>query len=827
MTTRQLSSLLILLALWGSIEAPLAHAQATRPASDVSILPGDFTLAGPSARQALVVERMSDSKPAGEITDGVTIRSGDDSIARIEAGVALPVADGSTTITARAGDLSAAVKVIVRDVQKNDAPSFRNNVQPILAAAGCSSGACHGAAAGKNGFKLSLRGFDDEGDWRAITRHAMGRRILPADPAHSLLLLKPTGAVAHKGGIRLKVGSPEYQTVADWIASGAPGPSDADPRIERIEVLPPQATVRPGDAQQMLVLAHFSDGSTQDVTRWAKYTAADATVCSVEEGGKVKITGHGEGPVTAWYMSRIATATITSPFEGDAGGAFAAAGRRNFIDDLVLEKLKSLNLPPSPPAGDSEFLRRACIDTIGTLPTADETRAFLADTSADKRDKLIERLLARPEFVDYWAYKWSDLLLVSSRKLSKPGMWAYYNWVRQQVEDNVPWDQLARRIVTATGDTLENGAGNFFLLHDDPTKMSETASVAFLGMSINCAKCHNHPMEKWTNNQYYGMANLFARVRTKNGAGSTMGDGNFVVFSATEGDLVQPLTGRPQAPRPLDGNASPIDDPADRRLAFADWLVAPDNPYFSRAITNRVWANFMGVGLVESVDDMRKTNPASNEMLLSALSGYLADQHFDLKALMRLILQSATYQRSSQPLPDSAGLAGNAADRRFYSRYYPRRLMAEVMLDATSQVTAEPTMFPGYSPGTRAIQLPDSNIDSYFLKSFGRPDRTNTCECERSAMPSMAQVLNISNGDTINQKLQAKGNRIDQLLKADTPDEKIIEELYLSALSRYPTDTETGQLRAALSGAGADTKREVIEDLYWGVLSSKQFLFDH
>jgi hypothetical protein len=823
---RQIIFVICSMIVSGIITATLAHAQ-TQPSPAIAILPGDFTLTGPAARQALVVERIRDGKDAGERTDGVTFASGDDSIVKIDAGVALPVSDGSTTVTARAGDRSATVKVTVRGAKTDVAPSFRNNVQPILAAAGCSSGACHGAAAGKNGFKLSLRGYDDDGDWRAITRAAMGRRIQPADPAHSLLLLKPSGAVSHKGGVRLPVGSPEYQTIANWIASGAPGPADADPRIERIEILPPQVTVRPGDVQQVLVLAHFSDGSTQDVTRWAKYTAGDSTVCSVQDGGKVSVIGHGEGPVTAWYMSRIATATVTAPFEGDAGGAFAAAGQRNFIDRLVLEKLHSLNLPPSPPADDAEFLRRAYIDTIGVLPTADEARAFLADTSPDKRDKLVEQLLNRPEFVDYWSYKWSDLLLVSSRKLSKPGMWAYYNWVRQQVADNVHWDEMARRVVTATGNTLENGAGNFFLLHDDPTKMSETASVAFLGMSINCAKCHNHPMEKWTNDQYYGMANLFARVRTKNGPGSVTGDGNFVVFSATEGDLVQPLTGKPQAPRPLDGKALPIDDPADRRLAFADWLVSPDNPYFSRAITNRVWANFMGVGLVESVDDMRKTNPASNEALLSALSDYLAAQHFDLKALMRVILDSETYRRSSEPLPESAGNAGNAADRRFYSHYYPRRLMAEVMLDAASQVTAEPTSFPGYAPVTRAVQLPDSNVDSYFLKSFGRPERTNTCECERSAMPSMAQVLHISNGDTINQKLQAKGNRIDQLLAAKTPDEKIVEEVYLSALSRYPTDAETKQLVAALAGAGAEHKRELIEDLYWGVLSSKQFLFDH
>jgi hypothetical protein len=420
--------------------------------------------------------------------------------------------------------------------------------------------------------------------------------------------------------------------------------------------------------------------------------------------------------------------------------------------------------------------------------------------------------------VDYWSYKWSDLLLVSSRKLKPAGMWSYYNWVREQVAQNTPWDEFARKVVTATGSTLENGAANFYLLHDDPTTMSETASVAFLGMSINCAKCHNHPMEKWTNDQYYGMANLFARVRTKNAPG----DGNFVVFSAAEGDLVQPLTGRPQAPTPLDGKAAPIEKPGERRGHVADWLVSRENPYFSRAITNRVWANFMGVGLVEAVDDMRKTNPASNEKLLDALANHLADQKFDLKALMREILRSETYQRSSEALP------GNKADRRFYSRYYPKRLMAEVLLDALSQATGAPTQFKDYGPGTRAIQLPDSNVESYFLKAFGRPDRVITCECERTLMPSMAQSLHISNGDTINEKLRAKGNRVEKLLNEKAPDGKIVEEAYLAALSRFPTDEEKKQLVTAFSEANDPAaKREVVEDLFWSVLSTNAFLFNH
>lgn len=695
--------------------------------------------------------------------------------------------------------------------------SFRNEVQPVLTRAGCNSGGCHGAAAGKNGFKLSLRGYDDEGDYRAITRHAIGRRILPEDPANSLFLLKPTGVVPHKGGVRIQVGSPEYKVLADWIAMGTPGPRSDDPRIERIEIQPKQAILKPGAEQRMKVLAHFNDGSVQDVTRWAKYTANDTSVATVDDDGKVKIVGRGEGPVTVWYLSRIATATMSVPYDNPVSPQmFSKLPRRNFIDDLVLAKLADLHLPPSGRSTDEEFIRRAFLDTIGVLPTADETRAFLSDTSPTKRDALIDALLNRPEFTDYWSYKWSDLLLVNSQKLKPPAMWSYYNWIRRQVAGNTPWDQFARQIVTSTGGTLENGAANFYVLHDDPTKMSETVSVAFLGMSINCAKCHNHPMEKWTNGQYFAMANLYARVRVKNGPG----EGNFVVFAATEGDLVQPLTGKPQPPTPLDGKPIPIDSVADRRAALADWLVSPDNPYFTRAIVNRVWANFMGVGLVESVDDMRKTNPPSNEALLSALAEALTKDRYDLKSLMRLILQSETYQRSSLALPE------NVADRRFYSHYYPRRLMAEVTLDALSQVTGAPSPFKDYPPGTRALQLPDSNVDSYFLRSFGRPDRISTCECERTSLPSMAQALHLANGDTVNMKLAAKGNRIDQLLGEKMPDEKIVEEAYLSALSRYPTVEEKKSILATLSDATAN-KREAIEDLYWSILSSKGFLFNH
>jgi hypothetical protein len=711
-----------------------------------------------------------------------------------------------------------------------DAPSFRNQIQPILARYGCSSGACHGAAAGQGGLKLSLRGYDDEGDYLTITRSAKGRRVCLEDPVRSLFLLKPAKLVAHKGGERFKSDSPEFQILADWIASGAPGPKADDPRIQRIEIAPPHATLKSNQTEQIKVTAFFSDGHQEDVTRWAKYTAGNTSVATVDDFGLAKVTGHGEGAVTAWYLSKLAIATLTVPYEeAPLAQAFDNFQPRNFIDQRVLEKLRELNLPPSARCTDAEFIRRACLDTLGVLPTAAETRAFLADAKPGKRDRLIESLLQRPEFVDYWSYKWSDLFLVNSDKLPVQPMWSYYQWIRRNVELNTPWDAMVRDLLTATGSTLENGAGNFFTLHDEPTKLAETVSTAFLGMSIQCAKCHNHPMEKWTNDQYFAFTNLFSRVRSKNGAVAD----ERVIFAATEGDIVQPLTGKAQPPTPLDGKPIPLTTSEDRRITLANWLTSPENPYFSRSITNRVWKNFLAVGLVEAVDDLRMTNPASNEKLLSEAAAFLAKNHFDLKALMRAILQSETYQRSSITLPQNKG------DTRFYASYYPRRLIAEVALDAVSAVTAVPTSFnmdkrnankgvgASYPMGYRALQLPDTHTTSYFLNAFGRPDRVQTCDCERTSEPSMAQALHIANGDTLNQKLAAKDNRLDALLASGKPDAQIIEEVYLSALSRAPTPKEKNGVLAVLADAKGDEKRKALEDVFWGLMSSREFLFNH
>lgn len=800
-------------------------------AADLVLLPEAVTLTGREAYHRLLAVEHEGGQIAGDAQD-VTFSVSDETVAKVENGIVRPVGDGTTTVTATTADgRTASVTTIVEKFADPFTWSFRNHVEPVLAKAGCNGGACHGALAGQNGFKLSLRGYDPAYDHSAITRHAGGRRITPAEPARSLLLIKPTGAVPHKGGVKIEPGSEDYRVLAEWIAAGQPEPRDNDPRLDRLEILPATVILAPGKTQQFVVRGHFTDGRVEDVTRWAKFTATDSTVAKVDDVGKATAAGHGEAYVNAWYLARNVVATVRSPYENSVPDAvFANAPRSNFIDEHVLAKLRTLRIPPSPPASDAEFLRRVYLDTIGLPPTPEEVRAFLADADPLRRDRVIDSLLARPEFVDYWSYRWSDLFLVNSEKLStkktkdvKGQVEAYYAWIRDQVAKNTPWDQVARQILTATGSSVENGAANFYVLHQDPQEMSETVSMSFLGMSIQCARCHDHPLEKWTNDQYYGMANLFARVRAKGN------DDERVIFVADRGDLVQPRTGKPQPPRPLDADPIPAEDPSDRREYLADWLTSPENPYFAKAIINRVWANFLGVGIVEAVDDLRLTNPPSNAALFTALEQDFIAGGYDIQRLMRLILTSQTYQRSSVPLH------ANEAETRFYSHYYPRRLKAEVLLDALSQATAAPTKFADRPLGTRALQLPDVKVESYFLDAFGRPNRLQTCECERTDMPSMKQVLHLMNGETINEKLsrvpdEKQGwtdNRIGRALAAGQPDGQIVEDAYLATVGRYPTEEEQARLLAALAEVPADARRVAVEDLYWGLLTSKEFLFQH
>ncbi len=798
------------------------------------LLPGKIQLSGKEARHRLSFQKITDGNITGTVTKVFRLTSSNPSVVTIKGQTLIPVSNGQSVITATAGTLQSKSTVIVTDFDKPHLWNFRNDVQPILTKAGCNSGACHGALAGKGGFRLSLKAYDVQGDFHTIVKQSRGRRIELSDPARSLFLIKPTGAVPHKGGVRFETDSTEYRILSGWIAQGASPPSEKDPVIERLEVLPSRSILAKGQTQQLLVQAHYSNQTVRDVTQWTTFSSVDETVAQVNKQGSVTVTGFGEGAIVCIFSSKIAISKITSPYpQRVAPAVYAQSPQNNFIDQLVIKQLKRLNLPPSPQSNDAEFIRRIYIDTIGTLPTPEETNAFLADRNSDKRNKLIEQILDRPEFIDYWTYKWSDLLLVNGALIRPQAVKKYHEWIRGHVKKNTPWDQLVRELITAQGSSIENGATNFYAIHQDPESMTENVSQAFLGLSIECAKCHNHPLEKWTNDQYYAMANFFSRVRAKGWGGSkSSGDGIRTLFVATEGDLVQPLTGKPQPPTPLDGEPIDINAPEDRRIDLANWLTSKENHFFSRSITNRVWANFFGVGLVESVDDMRESNPASNEELLVAASKHLVKNKFNLKSLMKVILQSAAYQRSSQPLPE------NKDEQRFYSRYYPRRMMAEVLLDSISQVTEVPdefTMYYAPNPqktdfypkGTKAIQLYDSSVISYFLKTFGRNERMITCECERTEEPTMVQVLHISNGDTINNKLKAKESRVSKLMKSRKSTAEQIADIYLICLSRKPTAQEETKLTKLIDETPKAEKRQVIEDLFWGILSSREFLFNH
>ncbi|MEO1529806.1 MAG: DUF1549 domain-containing protein, partial [Planctomycetota bacterium] len=643
-------------------------------AADFAVLPKAIELSGRESRQRVTAIALRDQTPSAILAEeDVTWELEDPTIAVIEDNLVHPIADGETELIVTVGDQTQRVPVKVSGT--GDAPvwSFRNDVQSILAKAGCNMGACHGALAGKGGFRLSLRGYDSDSDFLSITRQARGRRIELGDPGRSLLIAKPTGALPHKGGLRLHTDSRDYRILAEWIAGGAAGPQETDAKLETISVSPEAATLAPGDQSQILVNAHYDDGSVVDVTHWSQFSTTDESVASVDDQGLATINGSGEGAVLVWFGSKVALARMTVPYANAVQSiVYEQAPRRNFIDHLNLTQLQTLRLAPSPRSDDEAFLRRATLDTIGRLPTSEEREQFFSDDNSQRRDRLIERLLASDDYVSYWAYKWSDMLLINGTRLRPIAVKSYYKWVRDRVKSNQPWDQFVREILVATGRSDENGATNFYALHQSPEEMTENACQAFMGLSIGCAKCHNHPLEKWTNDQYYSMANLFARVRAKGwGGDGRNGDGLRTLYVSTSGELIQPGRGKPQPPAPLDAESISFDDPVDRREVLAEWMTSSENPYFSRAIANRVWANFFGRGLVEQVDDLRLSNPASNEPLLDAVSRHVVDVGFDLKQLMRTILQSETYQRSSEPLE------ANRAEQKYHSRYYPKRLMAE------------------------------------------------------------------------------------------------------------------------------------------------------
>ncbi|HYH69623.1 MAG TPA: DUF1549 and DUF1553 domain-containing protein [Urbifossiella sp.] len=803
-------------------------------AGELKVYPQAVAVSGPNRVQQLLVVEEEIGRVVADHTAKATYASSAAAVAKVDAaGLVTAAGNGDATLTVTVNGRALPVKLTATAGEPGW--GFRNHVVPTLTRTGCNSGACHGALAGKGGLKLSLRGYDPDSDHFALTRQVVARRVDLTRPADSLMLQKATRTIPHTGGTRFEVDSDHHALLLQWITAGATAPSAAEPELVRLEVVPRAALLKPRDTVRVVVRAVYANGAVEDVTRWAKFVSSEEQVATVTEDGTVTVAGHGEAAVSVLFGSKVAGLTVTVPYVTPVdAAAFTPPAGASFVDVLVLKKLQLLRIPPNGPCTDGEFVRRVYLDVCGILPRHEETSAFLSDTDPKKREKLIDRLLERPEYVDYWTMKWSDLLLVSSRRLPQPAMWAFYRSVRQSVADNQPWDRFARDILTASGSTLTNGRGNYFVLHRDVSDLAESTAITFMGTSITCARCHNHPLERWTQDQYWQFANLFARVGLKNGDRP----GEVLIQPRADGDALHLRRGMAMPPTPLDGKAVPDGDPTDRRKHFADWLTAAENPYFAKAAVNRVWKSLMGRGLVETEDDLRDTNPASNVELLDALAADFVKNKFDVKHLVRTVTRSAAYQRASK-----ASLA-NAADDRFYSRYLLRRLPAEVILDAYSDVTGVPTAFnqlksaggdavtptTSYPLGTRAMQLPDSLAVSRFLEAFGRPERVATCSCERTADASVGQALHLNNGQTLNEKLRSGTSVVARWVDQKLSDREVVDRLYLAALSRAPTAEERDRFVGILAEAGRESpvaRREALEDFAWAVLTGREFLFNH
>ncbi len=714
-----------------------------------------------------------------------------------------------------------------------EGPSFLNEVMPVLTKAGCNQGACHGKGAGQNGFKLSLRGYAPDQDHRWMTREFDARRVAPTEPERSILVTKPTAQVPHEGGKLFGVKSREYETLRNWIAAGSPGPDAKDAKIVGFELTPLNTVLKPGATVQLTAFATFGDGTKKDVTWLTKFDTNDAAVATVSPMGLVKATRNGATGVRAAFLTEVAVAVLAVPYEKPVDDAKFAV-RNNFVDDHVFAKLKELRIEPSGLSGDAEFLRRVFLDCTGTLPTPGETVAFLADTAADKRAKLIDALLDRPEFTDYWTLFLSDLFQNRKERdhdvRGVKGVRQFHAWIREQVAANKPWDDIARSVLTATGDNTKSPAVGYFIVtvgehrEVEKSEAAESVAQAFLGTRIGCARCHNHPLEKYTQDDFYHFSAFFTRVKlerkdAKEAATKLVVSHHDANQNKQPVAVRQPRTNQMMKAQPLDRSAAEIKPADDPRAKLAEWITSPKNEAFAGAMVNRVWKHFLGVGLVEPVDDLRATNPPSNPALWKALSAEFATEKYDLKKLIRAVLNSRTYQLTS------GTTANNSTDGRFYSHYYARRLPAEVLLDALSAATDSPEKFDGYPLGVRATQVPDPFGASAFLKMFGSSERVTACACERIGDVTLPQLLTLQNGDRLLAKIKDGDGSLAKLLKGEKDDAKLAESLFLRTFARRPTADETTAVTAAL--AGGDPREEVFRDLLWALLNSKEFAFNH
>ncbi len=785
---------------------------AARPAR-LSISPENPLLFGKGSRQKIVaVAHFADGR-----TEDVTAQAQFDSersaVASLIEGVVVAEASGASRIRARYQGLEASTTALIQHAEAPVSPSFSGDILPVLTKLGCNGGSCHGALNGQSGFKLSLFGYEPASDYSMIVSRHEGRRLNLRTPDKSLLLTKPTFQVKHGGGMRMRKGSPEYNTLLAWIESGARGHPGRERHMTALRIVPGETVLfGKGAERRLLVTARFNDGTEADVTHVVQFSSNDDTVAPVSADGVVKAERGGETAIVVRAPGLTAAAKVGVVIERTPVRALDAA---NFIDEHINWKLKELYVPPSPPADDATFLRRAYVDIIGLAPTAEEAREFLADRRPDRRARLVESLLQRPEYADHWALYWGDHLSNTKQMIYNKGPYQFTRWLHDQFRKNTPYDQFVRSLMVSSGNMYDAPAASFYPIMKKPLDLAATASQLFLGVSIDCARCHNHPLEKWTQDDFNGMAAFFSQVRYKNGTGPRNNERNLYVDFKQE--FQHPETKKSYLPKPLDGPYMMSDEWTDRRELLVNWMTSPKNPFFARAIVNRMWRNFMGRGLVEPVDDFRATNPPTNAPLLDALAKDLIEHGYDLHHLIKRITASNAYQRSSEPIK------GNQEDKMLYARFYPRRLMAEQLLDSISQATGIEEQYRSFFPGTRASQLPEPEIESYFLEVFDRPSRQLVCE--RKSTPTLNQALHLVGGGTIHTKITDPRGLLESQLKAGKPPDRIIEDLYLGTVSRFPDADEKQFALEAIRKAG--DARKGLQDVFWALLNSKEFLYNH
>jgi len=782
--------------------------------TNIAVFPPEVNIQTNRGMQRVLVQASFDDGITEDVTSKAKITISDPKVAKLENGIVRPVADGKCTIDVSYEGKTTKIPLDVKQAQADRPISFKLDVMPIFMRTGCNQGGCHGAARGKDGFRLSLFGFDPDGDHYRLTRELNGRRINLAIPEESLLVEKGAGKVPHTGGQKFAVGDQYFNEIIRWLDAGAPVDSASIATPLSIDVYPNKVVMNgKGSTQQIVVRAKYSDGSERDVTSLSLFMSNNDSSAKISPDGLVTAGDRGE----AFIMARFHTFTVGSQFivlPKDLKFNFPQSQEKNYIDTLVNAKLKNLRITPSEVCSDEAFLRRVYVDLNGILPTVEEFQKFMANKAPNKREQLVEELLAKKEFAEMWVLKWAELLQIrSSNDVSYKSTLLYYNWLQDRIARNVPFNQWVQELLGASGGTFKNPATNYYQNERDILKVTENVAQVFMGMRIQCAQCHNHPFDRWTMDDYYGFAAFFCQIGRK----GTDDPRELTVFNSGNGEVRHPVGNRVMAPKFLGGSTADVAG-KDRRQVMANWLASPENPYFATNLSNIVWAHFFGIGIINEVDDVRVSNPASNQELLNEMGKKFTEYNYDFKKLVRDICNSNTYQRSTK------ANESNDSDLKNFSHAYIRRIKAETFLDCISQVTETKNKFPGLPLGARAVQIADGQVSNYFLTTFGRATRESVCSCEVKLEPTLSQSLHLLNGDATTQRIN-QGNLVGRLLKEKKTPEEILDEIYIRCLSRLPSADEKKKVLALVT-AETDKKR-ALDDAFWAVLNTREFMFNH